>query len=71
MSDGARDLLVRGIAAAKTGDRAEARHWLEEVLANDPHNPRALRRLALVDGRLQRGDLIDPDQPLPDRKSVV
>lgn len=101
MSDGARDLLVRGIAAAKAGERAEARHylewslrqqpssdeqleawlwlsdvaevreetrrWLEEVLANDPHNPRALRRLAVVDGRLPRGDMIDPDQPLPAR----
>ena len=99
MSDGAHDLLVRGIAAAKAGERAEARHylewalrqqpssdeqleawlwlsdvaevrdearrWLEEVLANDPHNPRALRRLAVLDGRLLRGDMIDPDQPLP------
>lgn len=99
MSDGAHDLLVRGIAAAKAGERAEARHylewalrqqpssdeqleawlwlsdvaeardearrWLEEVLANDTHNPRALRRLAVLDGRLPRGDIIDPDQPLP------
>ncbi len=99
MSDGAHDLLVRGIAAAKAGERAEARHylewalrqqpssdeqleawlwlsdvaeardearrWLEEVLANDTHNPRALRRLAVLDGRLPRGDMIDPDQPLP------
>ncbi len=97
MSDGARDLLVRGIAAAKAGDRAEARHylewalrqdpssdqqieawlwlsevasekdearrWVEEVLAADTHNPRALRRLALLDGRLQTSDLIDPDRP--------
>jgi tetratricopeptide (TPR) repeat protein len=99
VSDGAHDLLVRGIAAAKAGERAEARHylewalrqqpssdeqleawlwlsdvaevrdearrWLEEVLAHEPHNPRALRRLAVLDGRLLRGDMIDPDQPLP------
>ena len=99
MSDGAQDLLVRGIAAAKAGDRAEARHylewalrqqptgeqeleaklwlseaceapqearrWLEDVLAGDPTNPRARRKLALLDGRLRREDLIDPDQPLP------
>jgi DNA-directed RNA polymerase subunit RPC12/RpoP len=99
LSDGARDLLVRGIAAAKAGDRAEARHylewalrqepdgeqeleaklwlsetceapeearrWLEDVLAGDPTNPRARRKLALLDGRLKREDLIDPDQPLP------
>ncbi len=99
MSDGARDLLVRGIAAAKAGERTEARHylewalrqqpssdeqleawlwlsdvaeahdearrWLEEVLATDPHNPRALRRLAVLEGRLLRADMIDPDQPLP------
>jgi len=97
MSDGARDLLVRGIAAAKAGERDEARHylewalrqepsldeqieawlwlsevagekdearrWVEEVLANDTHNPRALRRLALLDGRLQASELIDPDRP--------
>jgi DNA-directed RNA polymerase subunit RPC12/RpoP len=103
MSDGARDLLVRGIAAAKAGERAEARHylewalrqqpssdeqleawlwlsdvaevrdearrWLEEVLANDPHNPRALRRLAVLDGRLLRADMIDPDRPIPARAS--
>ena len=99
MSDGARDLLVRGIAAAKAGDRAEARHylewalrqqptgeqeleaklwlseaceapeearrWLEDVLAGDPTNPRARRRLALLDRRLRPEDLIDPDKPLP------
>lgn len=99
MSDGVRDLLVRGIAAAKAGDRAEAVHylewalrqqptgeqemeaklwlseacespqearrWLEDVLAGDPTNPRARRKLALLDGRLRREDLIDPDKPLP------
>lgn len=99
MSEGARDLLVRGIAAAKAGDRAEARHylewalrqqpdreqeleaklwlseaadgreearrWLEDVLAGDPTNPRARRKLALLDGRLRREEIIDPDRPLP------
>ena len=97
MSDGARDLLIRGIAAAKAGERDEARHylewtlrqepssdeqieawlwlsevarekdearrWVEEVLANDTHNPRALRRLAVLDGRLQPSEMIDPDHP--------
>jgi DNA-directed RNA polymerase subunit RPC12/RpoP len=97
MSDGAGDLLVRGIAAAKAGERDEARHylewalrqepssdeqieawlwlsevarekdearrWVEEVLASDTHNPRALRRLAILDGRLQPSELIDPDHP--------
>lgn len=99
MSDGARDLLVRGIAAVKAGDRAEARHylewmlrqepsgeqeleakiwlseaaedrdearrWLEEILAGDPTNPRARRRLALLDGRLRSEDVIDPDRSPP------
>lgn len=99
MSDGARDLLVRGIAAAKAGDRGEARHylewalrqepsgeqeleakiwlsqvaedpqearrWLEDVLAGDPTNPRARRRLALLDGRLRTEEIIDPDRPPP------
>jgi tetratricopeptide (TPR) repeat protein len=97
MSDSARDLLVRGIAAAKAGERREAqrylewalrqepsaderieawlwlsevaaeedeaRRWVEEVLATEPHNPRALRRLALLEGRLHPSDLIDPDRP--------
>jgi DNA-directed RNA polymerase subunit RPC12/RpoP len=95
MSNSARDLLVRGIAAAKAGEGDEARHylewalrqepssdqqieawlwlsqvarekdearrWVEEVLAADTHNPRALRRLALLDGRLRPSELIDPD----------
>lgn len=36
MSDGARDLLVRGIAAAKAGERDEARRYLEWALRQDP-----------------------------------
>ena len=36
MSDGARDPLIRGIAAAKAGDRAEARHSLEWALRQRP-----------------------------------
>ena len=35
--------------------RDEARRWLEEVLAKDSHNPRALRRLAILDGRPGQG----------------
>jgi DNA-directed RNA polymerase subunit RPC12/RpoP len=35
MSDSARDLLVRGIAAAKAGDKQEARFFLEWVLRTD------------------------------------
>src|SRR5829696_8880692 len=35
MSDGARDLLVRGIAAAKGGQPEEARFHLEWVLRTD------------------------------------
>ena len=42
-------------------EKTEARRWVEEVLASEPHNPRALRRLALLDGRLQASDLADPD----------
>jgi DNA-directed RNA polymerase subunit RPC12/RpoP len=99
MSDGAHDLLVRGIGAAKSGERAEARNclewalrqepsaeqaleakiwlseaaedpqearrWLEDILAGDPTNPRARRRLALLDGRLRSEDVVDPDRPPP------
>jgi DNA-directed RNA polymerase subunit RPC12/RpoP len=35
MSDSARDLLVRGIAAAKAGEKQEARFFLEWVLRSD------------------------------------
>ena len=42
MSDGARDLLVRGIAAAKAGERAEARHYLEWALRQQPSSDEQL-----------------------------
>ncbi len=95
MSDSARDLLVRGIAAAKGGEAKEARfflewvlrtdaaedqrieaclwlcdlsedapekrRWLEEVLALRPAEARARRKLALLTGELNPGDVIDPD----------
>ena len=97
-----RDLLVRGIAAAKakeTGeasfflkwlmrldppaeervealywlseictDPAEQRGYLEEMLANDQGEPRARRMLAILDGKLNSAEIIDPDrlaQPAP------
>ncbi len=44
-------------------EKDEARRWVEEVLASDTHNPRALRWLAILDGRLQPSALIDPDHP--------
>ncbi|MCJ7513176.1 MAG: hypothetical protein MUO23_09445, partial [Anaerolineales bacterium] len=36
MSESARDLLVRGVAAAKAGDSKEARFFLEWMLRNEP-----------------------------------
>ena len=36
MSDSTRDLIVRGIAAAKAGDKAEARFYLDWALRGDP-----------------------------------
>lgn len=90
------DLLVRGKAAAKAGDREEAefflewvlrtdsndeqkmeawlwlseisddpaekRAYLEEILTRNSTHVRARRRLALLDGRLEPDDVIDPDQ---------
>ncbi len=97
MSESARDLLVRGIAAAKAGDVEEARFhlervlridasldqqaeawlWLSEIsddprvkrkcleesLALDPGNYVARRALAVVEGRLNPNEIIDPDRP--------
>lgn len=103
MSDYVRDLLVRGIAAAKTNDpkdRDEARDYLnrvvraadaagdqkakawlwlsqleddpakkrdclENVLAIDPADPLARRGLAILDGRLNAHDVIDPSRLTP------
>jgi hypothetical protein len=96
MSEGTRDLLVRGIAAAKAKEPAEARFFLEwalrsdtdrnqtidawwwlseisdepaqkrecleNVLALEPTHPEARRALAILDGRLDPADVIDPDQ---------
>ena len=36
MSDGARDLLIRGLAAMRAGDHLEARRYLEWLLRLDP-----------------------------------
>ena len=94
-----RDLWVRGIAAARAGDYADARryllrvldepncqfldhsqqvkawYWLgecaqdpdekrqyfEAVLSAEPHHPETLRRLAVLDGRLDPQDIVNPD----------
>jgi predicted RNA-binding Zn-ribbon protein involved in translation (DUF1610 family) len=90
-----RDLLIRGVAAAKANLAGEARfylewilrldppreqqneayYWLstlstnpveerkllESILANDSYEPRARRRLLILDGKLKTGDLINPD----------
>lgn len=95
MSDSARDVLVRGIAAAKakenkearfylewtlrldctldqqieawywlsevSDDPAEKRRYLEEVLGHRPSYYPARRSLAILDGRLNPQDIVDPD----------
>jgi DNA-directed RNA polymerase subunit RPC12/RpoP len=94
-----RMLLVRGAAAARAGEVAEARryleqllraeptpeefveaclwlgrisddpadkrHYLEEILARRPGEPRARRDLAILDGRLQPEQIVDPDRLTP------
>ena len=93
--DSTRDLLVRGIAAAKANSESEARFFLEWVLRvypskvekiealywlstlatvpeqerellnliliEDPDEPRALRKLLVMDGKLKEQDIIDPE----------
>lgn len=90
-----RDLLTRGVAAAKAGDKEEARfylewllitdptddqqmeawlwlatvsddeeqkrHYLEEILSRNPAHARARRQLAILEGRLQAEEIIDPE----------
>ncbi len=95
-SQSTRDLLVRGVAAAKAGeerearfflewllrldpplhDRNEALYWLskvskdpvekrshlENILAYDLGDARARRELAILNGKLNEADIIDPDR---------
>ena len=100
MSTNARDLLTRGVAAAKANDKQEARFYLEwvlrtkaskeeeqearfwlseisdnaaeqrdlitTILAENPNHARARRKLAILDGKLNPADTIDPDRlPAP------
>ncbi len=99
MSDSVRGLLVRGIAAAKSGDKEEARFYLEwvlrlnpalhqkvdalfwlseicldpakkrayleEVLGHQPNHYQARRSLAVLDGRLDPREIVDPDHLPP------
>ena len=93
------DLLVRGVAAAKSGDKSEAkryltrllgleptleeqseawlwlaeisdnpaeqRGYLDEVLARNPGDARARRKMAALRGALNPADIINPDQLSP------
>lgn len=43
-------------------DPAEQRGYLEQILSDQPFNPRARRKLAILDGRLDPADVIDPDR---------
>lgn len=99
MFDAERDLLVRGVAAAKAGSKDEARFFLEKLLrldppmemrvdawqylaeiaddpaekrdhigravAADPTNGSIRRALALLDGRLDPADIVNPDRLSP------
>jgi predicted RNA-binding Zn-ribbon protein involved in translation (DUF1610 family) len=42
-------------------DIAEKRTYLEDVLLSDPVHPEARRELAILDGRLDPAEIIDPD----------
>jgi len=47
----------------------EQRNLLETILANDPTEARARRKLAILDGKLKPDEIVDPDhlvQPAPD-----
>ncbi len=46
-------------------DPAEQRSLLEEALAYNPAEPRARRRLAILDGRLDPAQVVDPNQLVP------
>ena len=41
---------------------SEKRTWLENILANNPGDARARRALAILDGKLNPAEIIDPDK---------
>ena len=43
-------------------DLVEKRKYLEETLANDPTHPEARKALAILDGKLKPGEIVNPDQ---------
>ncbi len=45
-----------------TTDPELEREILESILAEEPFEPRARRRLLILDGKINTGDLINPDQ---------
>ena len=50
-------------------DAAHKRVCLEQALAHQPLNPTARRGLAVIDGRLQANEIIDPNQAQPQPKA--
>jgi ribosomal protein S27AE len=44
-----------------SNDEQEKRQYLQEVLARRPGEPRARRELAILDGRLQPEEIVDPE----------
>ena len=42
-------------------DRVEQRKYLEDALANDPGHPEARIALAILDGKIDPGELVNPD----------
>jgi DNA-directed RNA polymerase subunit RPC12/RpoP len=45
-----------------TTNPAEKRNWLENILSHNPGDGRARRALAILDGRLNPAEIIDPDR---------
>jgi len=46
-------------------DPAEQRGYLEQILAENMAHPQARRKLAVLDGRLNPADIVDPDRLAP------
>jgi hypothetical protein len=44
-----------------TDDPQEKRKYLEDTLANDPTHPEARKALAVLDGKIKPGEIVDPD----------
>lgn len=54
-----------------TEDKKQVREYLENILANEPSDARARRKLAILDGKLKEDEVINPDTLKPEADGTL